>query len=293
MKDESFAEFWKLQGHRVVKTSGAFWYDAHPLAYLSIPYHRMLALRRQELLKVWLTGPALIVRYPAATADTGRVGGLFVCANRNYDLSALDKKARNQTRRGLENCAIELIDFAQLAEQGYSLVLDTLQRQQRSQDNMPLERWRRYCAAAAQIKDFEAWAAVVKGRLAAFLVTALIEDCFSILYQSSATAELDCHPNNALVFDVVRRKLAAAEVSYVSYGLKSIDTTGRLDHFKQQLGFELRPFAEHAAVNPMFRPFLYLGGKGFIRQMARRYPEKDLWRKAAQVLNISMEQANA
>jgi hypothetical protein len=293
MKAEAFAEFWKLQGHRVVRTSGAFWYDAHSLAYLSIPYHRLLTPRRQELLKVWLTGPALIVRYPTATADANRAGGLFVCADRNYDLSALDKKARNQTRRGLENCAIELIGFAQLAEHGYSLVRDTLQRQQRSQDNMPLERWQRYCAAAAQMTDFEAWAAVVKGRLAAFMVTALVEDCFSILYQSSATAELDCQPNNALVFTVVRRKLAAAEVSYVSYGLKSVDTTDRLDHFKQQMGFTLRPFAEHAAVNPIFRPFLSLGGKTFIRQMARRYPEKDLWRKAAQVLNIATGRTNA
>lgn len=293
MKAEAFAEFWKLQGHRVVLTPSACWYDAHPFAYLSIPYHRPIAPSRRELLKVWLTGPALIARYPAAHAKTGRAGGLFVCADRNYDLSALEKKARNQTRRGLENCAIELIDFSRLVEQGYPLVLDTLQRQQRSADNMPRERWRRYCVAAAQTKDFEAWAALVQGRLAAFMIVALVEDCFSILYQSSSTLELNHYPNNALVFGVVRQKLTTTEVGYVSYGLKSIDPTDRLDHFKLQMGFELRPFCEQAAVNPLLRPLLSLGGKRYIQHLARRYPEKDLWRKAAQILDIPMEHTHA
>jgi hypothetical protein len=293
MKAESFAEFWKLQGHRVIQTSNACWYDAHTFAYLSIPYHRQIAPSHRELLAVWLTGPALIARYPAAQTIGKRIGGLFICVDRSYDLATLDKKARNQTRRGLENCAVELIGFDRLIEQGYPLIRDTLQRQQRSEDNMSFEHWERYCTAAAQIDGFEAWAALVKGRLAAFMVAALVEDCFSILYQSSFTTELHQYPNNALVFSVVRQKLADAQVGYVSYGLKSVDPTDRLDHFKLQMGFKLRPFCEEVAVNPLLRPFLALGGKRYIQQMARRHPEKDLWRKAAQILDIPMEQTHA
>jgi len=276
-----FAEFWRIQGHKVIETKSCFWYNPQPLVFLSVPYHRTFTPSGGELARVLLGGPAAAARFhdPA-----GNDGGLFVCMDRGYDLSSLHKKARNETRRGLENCSIEQVDFRYLSEHGFSLVEDTLQRQGRDQRTMTHVQWRRYWNAAQKIEGFEAWGAFVKGNLAAFMATAVVEEYFSILQQYSGRDFLGYHPNNALTFMVTKLKLSLAEVACVSYGLKSLEPTPGVDHFKLSMGFQVKPFGESVAFNPLLTPFLSLGGSKIIRWMARRNPQSDLWRKASAVV---------
>jgi len=276
-----FAEFWHMQGHQVIETKSCFWYNPQPLVFMSVPYHRTFTPSRRELRRVLLGGPAAAARFhhPAGTD-----GGLFICSNREYDLPKLHKKARNETRRGLENCSIEQVEFRYLSEHGFSLVEDTLQRQQRSQRAMTHRQWLGTCSAAGRIAGFEAWSAFVQGSLAAFMVTAFVEDYFSILQQYSANDFLAYHPNNALAFAVTKLKLSSGGVACVSYGLKSLEPTPGIDHFKMGMGFQLKPFGESVAFNPLLTPLLSLGGNKLIRWMAQRNPRSDLWRKASAVV---------
>ena len=154
MDAAQFAEFWQIQGHQVIETKNCFWYNPQPLVFMSVPYHRTFTPSRRELRRVLLGGPAAAARFhdPAGTD-----GGLFVCSDREYDFPALQPNARNKTRRGLENCSIEQVDFPYLAQHGFSLVEDTLQRQSRDQRTKPHRQWLLYCNAAARIPGFEAW----------------------------------------------------------------------------------------------------------------------------------------
>lgn len=285
MTADAFAGFWKLQGHRVIKTKSCYWYDAQPLSFLSMPYHRFVTPSREELARVMLHGA--VVRYPAFSDELQATGGMYICASRGYDFPNLNSKARNQTRRGLENCSIERVEFDYLAEHGVSLNEDTFVRQGRSVRSVSPERWRKYCEAASRNADFEAWAAFSGGVMISFAVTALVEDCFNILHQSSATKSLAQYPNNALIFSLTKRKLEDSRVGFVSYGLRSLDKADTLEHFKFGMGFSLRPSRDCIVLNPLLGGFLRIGGGQLIERMARARPASDLWRKASRVLEIT------
>ncbi len=293
MRSGEFAEFWRVQGCRVIETQSCFWYSPKPLIFMSLPYHRLVTPSRRELAHVLLGGPAVAARFPSVLNGVGGQGGLFLCEGRTYDFSALHGKARNQTRRGLERCSVEQIDFGYLLTHGQALNVETLMRQGRDGRGMSEYQWRGYCRAADKIPGFEAWCAFVGGSLAAFMVTALVEDWLSILHQSAATQYLGYYPNNALVFTVTKRKLSCPEVGYVSYGLKSLDDTAGLDQFKLRMGFTLKPFKECFVFNPLLKPFLSSVGYHFIKWMARRRPESDLWRKATRVLRVAAGRSSA
>jgi len=288
MDAAQFAEFWRAQGHKVIQTESCYWYNPQPFFFMSMPYHRLVTLSHRELGTVLFSGPAIAVRFPAVLDGIGKEGGLFVCSDRNYDFHALQPRTRTATRRGLENCTIEPVDFAYLAEHGHSLNVETFIRQGRAAQTITEQQWRRYCKAASEIPDFEAWGALVHGHLAAFMVTALVEDYFSIFHQSSAAAYLECYPNNALVFTVTKLKLSHPEVGYVSYGLKSLEDASDLDRFKFHMGFRLKPFKEGIVFNPLLKPFLSFGGRRVIEWIAQRHPDSDLWRKASGALRPAM-----
>lgn len=256
---------------------------------MSLPYHHLVTPSRRELARVLVGGPAVAVRYPTIRCGTGREGGLFICSDRNYDLHSLYQKARNQTRRGMERCTVEKLHFAYVAEYGHRLNVETFLRQGRDPQTITEQEWGRYCKAASENPDFEAWGALVRGHLAALIVTALVEDCFSILHQSSDTKLLKYYPNNALVFTVTQLKLSSPEAAYVSYGRKSLDDTSGLDHFKLRMGFELKPFKECIVLNPLLGPLLRVGGHRIIEWVARQNPSSDLWRKASRALRLASE----
>jgi hypothetical protein len=190
---------------------------------------------------------------------------------------------RNYTKRGLENCAIEPVNFGYLAQHGHQLNVESFERQGRDATTMTESEWHRYCETAGSMSGFEAWGAWVRGHLAAFVVAALVEECSYMHHQSAATEYLPFFPNHALNFTVTRLVLARPEVTSVCYGGESRLAPG-IDTYKSRMGFERRQFGERIAVNPLLRPILFLGGRRIIRWAARTYPESQLWKRASLVL---------
>ena len=74
---------------------------------------------------MFLRGPAFAARFPARPTENTPTGGLFVCSDDSYELSSLQKKARNQTRRGLKHCRIERVEFSDLSQRGHKLNVET------------------------------------------------------------------------------------------------------------------------------------------------------------------------
>ena len=190
------------------------------------------------------------------------------------------------TRKALRECTVQPIEFSALAEIGYQLNEETWQRQGRRESGVSQERWRRYCKAALNTPDLESWGVFIAGRLAAFVVCALVERCYNILYQSSSCESLAHHPNNVLAFTVTKRALERPGVDLVSYGLKSVENTEGLERFKLGMGFSIRPLDEKLVLHPLLRLCLALGGRLGVEWVAARRPDSDFWRKARVVCRI-------
>jgi hypothetical protein len=187
---------------------------------------------------------------------------------------------RSYTRRGLENCTVEPVDFGYLAQHGHQLNVESFERQGRDARTMTESQWHRYCETARAIPGFEAWGAWVSGHLAAFLVVARVEDSFYIHHQSSATDYLQLFSNHALTFTVTQTLIGRPEVNSVCYGQESLVTPG-IDIFKSRMGFDRRPFGERIALNPLLELVLSLGGRRIIHWAARKRPESRMWQKVS------------
>lgn len=286
MTAAQFAEFWRMQGHRVFATAECWWYDPYPLAFQSIPFHRVLAQPGTQIASVLLRGPAAAARYLCPRgSQTG--GGLFVCTERDYGPQSLTHKSRNRTSVGLKVSAVERITPAALATDGYALVADTLQRQGRDPASMSAQAWSRYCRAVGQTRDCEVWACIRGGRLASLLVAALVEDHYTFLYQASRTEDLPHAVNNALIYCATRHGLAVPGARCVCYGLKSIESTSGLDRFKQGMGFQLRELTDTTVLNPLLAAGLACGGRAAIKWLAGHRPASDFWRKACRLVHAA------
>jgi hypothetical protein len=288
MQASDIAHFFRDIGNRVIKTETCYWYNPQPFLFKSLPIHRFVEPSAAELAQVMIKGPAFAVRYPRTADNAGPRGGMYVCSKRNYDIEALSSQnARSKTRRGLARCRIEQIEFRYLAQHGYSLTAETTLRQMGKMPSTSEAEWQRFCDTASCSRDFEAWGAFVEDRLATFIVGMLVEDCYYIHLQKSASDLLKYYPNNALLFTVMKTKLACPEVAYVSHGPKALAVGKGLHYFKTSMGFEMQPFTDHVVFNPLVKPVLMWKGDAVVNRLMERYPDNLFWQRASRALRVA------
>lgn len=286
MTVEEFAQFWRRQGCKTIHGAGTFWYAVRPWVFISLPYERVIHPTGLNLLKMFSTNAALVLRYPMKASEASKSGGVYMCDRKGYDFDALIPRARSCTRKGLRECTIERMEFKDLVKTGYELNEETWQRQGREETGLSRSRWLRYCQAAENTPDMEAWGAFVKGQLAAFVVCALVDRTFNFIHQSSRRDLLEHQPNNALAFTITKRALEQPEVDLVCYGLKSVENTEGLERFKLSMGFSINHFEENFVLHPLLQAWLALGGRWGVEWAAARKPESDFWRKALAICQM-------
>jgi hypothetical protein len=288
MKASELAQFFSAIGNRVIQTESCYWYNPKPFLYKSLPVHRFVDPSTPEIAQVMIKGPAFALRYPMTPDKNGPRGGMYVCSNRNYDIGALtSQNVRSRTRRGLARCRIEQIDFSYLAKHGHALTAETTLRQMGTMPSTTDAEWHLFCENASRSRDFEAWGAFVENRLATFIVGMLVEDCYYIHLQKSASDLLKYYPNNALLFTVMKTKLACPEVGYISHGPKALAVGKGLDYFKTSMGFEMQPYTDHVVFNPLVKPFLMWKGDAVVDRLVQRYPDNLFWQRASRALRVA------
>jgi hypothetical protein len=286
MRENQMADFFQQLGHKIVQTRSCFWYSSHRFLYKNLPIHRSLEPSQSELAKVMFRGAALAIRYPGTPGDSSADGGIYVCADRNYDFASLSANARSHTRRGLARNTVEQIDFKDLAVKAYPLIKETNLRQTGKEPNRSESHWRSFCELSRRSPGLEAWGAFVDGELAAFIVAMLGEDCYYIHLQKSASALLKHYSNNALLFTVMKSALARPEVGWVSNGQIALAAKEGLYHFKTSMGFEIHPFKEQVVFNPLMKPGLW-AGRAVTSRLARINPENLFWRRASRAFDLA------
>jgi hypothetical protein len=286
---EIFAEWLRRQGHHVARTVGTYWHSQGPRVYQAFPYHWVVQPAEEELLQFLRESRAIGLRYSTnVDAPEGRVSYHAVYENSKYDLDELGRWARKNVRRGLRNCSVEPISFVLLAEEGWALQCDTLARQGRDL-KFVRQDWRRRCQAAADLPGFEAWGALIRGRLAASVTTFQMNDCCYMLYQQCHRDYLAAHVNNALSFVVTQTMLARPRIRSIFYGLHSLDAPTSVDEFKFRMGYKAKPVRQRVVFHPRLTPVVNRTSHGLLRLSMALRPGDTTLSKAEGMMRFYLE----
>ncbi|MCA9082728.1 MAG: hypothetical protein KDA81_01665 [Planctomycetaceae bacterium] len=243
MTPQYYAEFLQHIGHTVRQVGQTYWFDVAPRVYTPFPFELQLDPASLNINDV-LQSDGLIARYgcrPELGVDSYRL----VISDRNYDLSSQTSKSRNQTRRGLEQCACGPVDLSTFHAEGLELNRNTLQRQGRKIPANFETYWQSYYAAAARCPAATAWGARHEGQLASYLISFRIGSVENICIVRSDASRLKHYPNNAMLFTFLRNRFEDPTVTEVSIGLQSLLAGMEpLDHFKLGLGFQKQPMGQ-------------------------------------------------
>jgi hypothetical protein len=255
MNPDVFAEWFRRQGQVVVRTSSSYWVNQGTRAFQAFPYHWLIEPTQNELCDFLKRQEAIVLRYSTPFQNpVGRVSYHAIFEDTTYDFTHLSKWARKNVRRGFSFCCVEPISFERLADEGFLLQLDTLNRQGRKLD-LAHSRWTTLCLAAGDLPGFEAWGALVNGKLAASVITFRMENCYYMLYQQCLREYLTENVNNALSFAVTQDLVKRAETKSILYGLHSLDAPASVDEFKFRMGYVAKPVRQRVVFHPWLRSF--------------------------------------
>jgi hypothetical protein len=286
---EPAIEWLRRQGHRVVYTKSACWYDAAPGVFQAFPYHPVIDPSEDELRRVFREVRAWGLRYSAPlNSPGGKISYHVVYAKPVYGLDQVSRQTRQNIRKGLEYATIEPVSFTRLAEEGWPLRAETLIRQGRTKAENP-EWWKRLCLSAEGLPGFEAWGAVHDGKLVGALIAFLARGVFLMLYQQSLTEHLKFGVNNTLGFVFTQRAVARPDVRQLFYGLESLDASWKVDEFKFRMGYEVAPVRQRVVFHPLLQPLVRPFTLAMVDRLGGAILRSPTWLKAAGMMRFYLE----
>ena len=220
MQPHHYAAFLERMGHTVRESSGVHWFDVFSRAWISFPLETQLNPATVDLSQI-MDHRGVMARF-CCNVEDGVLSFRQVVADKNYSLSSLDPKARNQTRQGLENCTYGPEDAREIATEGIELHAQTLQRQGRKISDGYEVHWRKYFDAVSRCPSATVWAARYQGILASFLISFRIGSVENICIVRSREELLKFRPNNAMLFTFLQQTLSRAETTEVCIGLQCL-----------------------------------------------------------------------
>jgi hypothetical protein len=255
MDIQSYVEYIRLQGDRVIATKTCFWQQYRPFFYIAIPIfhtHNIseAELRSMRLLRAWAG-----LMYSCDHRGNGKTD-FWSISDSSYDLTFLSNSCRKQTKQGLQRCKIEELEWDRLDKEGLKINKDALKRQGRKSWNAVLTSqslWHKRMVISQKFSDVQAWGAFVDNQLAAYVITVRLEDDLSFLSAMSLTEYLDHRPNNALVFSVVQEMFKRG-CKRVFYGVRPQENA--LAHFEEGIGFKILGINHNLVLNPLFTPIV-------------------------------------
>ncbi len=288
MNPEYFSEWHRRQGHKVIHTSSSYWYEAFPGVFQAFPYHWLITPSKEELRLLTLKHGALALRYSTPMdVPFGKVS-YHIFLSGPYGLDKIRSKTRRTIKQGLEQFSVEPISFKRMAEEGWELQDDTLQRQQRT-ECMAQECWEEMCLTADGIPGFEAWGSIINGELAASLLIARIGDTYNTLYSMSRSKYMNMHANHTLFFSVSCELLKREGVNSIFYTVQSLDAPASVDVFKFRMGFQPRPVRQMIVFHPFLQPFVGKGLHRLLSHLFARNPNSYLLAKAEGMVRFYLD----
>ncbi len=289
MSPDIFSEWLQRQGRRVVRSASSYWHSEGVRALQAFPYHWTIEPNERELRELLRERQALCLRYSApVSSPLGCLSYHMVRETPDYTVESLGKWARKNVRRGLRNCSVQPIALDLLAEEGWALQTDTLERQNR-RVQISQRDWQTRCLAAKDLPGFEAWGALVDGRLAASVITFRMDDCVYMLSQQCHRQFLTAHVNNALSFTVTQAMLRRPGVRSIFYSLHSLDAPTSMDEFKFRMGYSARMVRQRVVFHPVLEPLVNPALHALFRTAKALRPGNPVLAKAEGMINFYLE----
>lgn len=289
MTPDNFAEWLRRQGHHVIRTESSYWYNQGPRAYQAFPYHWLISPTAAELQQVFRTMKAVCLRFSTPLASpVGNVSYHTVYDNPTYDINLLIKKARSDIRRGLKRCEVKPLSFDYLAEAGWTLQSDTLNRQGRN-GAFNESSWKQFCHAARGLPGFEAWGAMVHDNLAASLISFHQENCSYFLFQHSHSDYFSACANNVICYAVSTNMLQRPEINTLFYGLHSLDAPASVDEFKFRMGYVPKPVRQRVVFHPRLAPCINRASHRLVQLLLQKNPGHNLLAKTEGMIRFYLE----
>lgn len=286
MNTETFAEWLRRQGFHVIRTASSYWYNQGPRVYQAFPYHRCIQPTDEELREFLVKEKAVALRYSTPLeVSEGKISYHVVFEDNPYDLQTLSANARSKVRRGLKRCKVDQISVDVLADEGWGLLEDTLGRQGRL-GGMNKSEWRQLCLAVEGLPGFEAWGALVEGRLAASILTTCIDGVCYMLYPQSHREHFSSYVNNALSYTVSNEMVSRPEIHTVFYGVHPLDAPSSMDEFKLRMGYKATPVRQRVVFHPLLETLFNVTGTSCVKYLLRCCPKSPIVRKAEGMLQF-------
>jgi hypothetical protein len=290
MNAEVFTEWFRRQGHKVLQTESSYWVNFGPGVYQAFPYHYLINPSDKEIADLFKKAKVIGLRYSAPLeSNQGSKSYHAILNQKNYDISILDHRTRQNIRRGIKNCRIEQISLSRLAEEGLILIKDTVVRQNRN-PNSREENWNRLCASAHDLPGFEAWGALVGNLLTGFLLTFQMEDWCYMLYQYCLSEFLPARINNALCYIVTKNFIDRPDIKSILYSLQSLDAPSTVDEFKFRMGYIAKPVRQRIVLHPRLQIVMNGTFSKLIGLLKRCLPGNSLVAKTEGMLRFYQEQ---
>lgn len=288
MNPETFAEWMRRQGHQVLRTKSSYWYDAGPRVLQAFPYHWLIRPSEEEIRELMIGHGIVSLRYSTPLDFPGGKISYHIGLHLPYHMDMLKSQSRNGVKRGLSHFKLERIPFERLAQEGWMLMHDTLDRQNRLR-SMTQAEWERVCRAAADLPGLEAWAAISGGELAAALIVCQIDDIWSVPYALSHRKFLGNHVNNALFYGVSCDLLARDGVREIFFTVQSLDAPPTVDDFKLRMGLLPKAVRQRVDFHPWLKPFAGQGAHSLFARLLQRNEGSPLIAKAEGMLRFHIE----
>ena len=286
----AMGRFYERLGKRVILSENGSWFEVQPRVFLSFPSYKVVEPNEGEIEDLMRKYKLRAIRYPTTLDSLGFVSTFPINTNQDYDLDCLHQKARNQTRRGMENCRVEEVDFDYLEKNGLALNRDTGNRQGFKNLYSYPSFWAKYCRAAGQTSGVSAWGSFVEGQLGSFLVAVQIDDCVEWVVNHSSTALRKKYANNALVFLAAQHFFQKKGCKAICYGLGSLESTVHLDHFKQRMGWTLRPIKQQVIFSKRIGGIFSLANEPFLKTIGGLFPRNYYVRKTIAMIRLHRQQ---
>jgi hypothetical protein len=260
-----FYEFYSNAGFKVYTSESGEWCELQRGMLISIPYHRLINPKQEELENLLKISGAWGLRFPTAVDNYGFLSKLEVCDHFGYDLQFLKHKFRNRVVKGNQHCDIRPVDIEELRHEGYKLNMRTFQRQNRNDPKANLKYWYRICDGLSKSKGVNILGAYFRDKLAAYVVILETPSMTEMIIQSSDSELLNYCPNNLLTYYVTRYYLTEQSKPVpICYGLGSLEDTPDLDRYKVGMGYNMQPIKQRLFFRKEIRLFLrpwllYLG----------------------------------
>jgi hypothetical protein len=283
-------EFFERLGHKIVRSANGTWYDVQPNVMFSYPYYKLISPSEDELRALVEERKLFAIRFPTSIDKFGFISNRVINTNKNYDFSSMHQKARNQTRRAMENCKVEQIEFDYLRIHGLALNEDTAKRQGRESQYAYEEYWQKYCMAAKAVDGVSAWGAFVDDRLAAFLIAVEADDWVEWIVNHSSTELRNRYPNNALAFVAAQYYFQKKNCNGICYGLGSLEATPELDHFKERMGWVLDPIKQRIVFSKKIGLVTNIAQEPVLKLLSVIFPKSYKVRKTSAMIRYYRKQ---